>query len=462
MENKHVHFIGVGGISMSGIAKILLTRGSKVTGSDLKDNHLLNNLRNLGAKIYIGHSEGNLNKPDAVVISNAIPEDNVELVKARELKVPIYKRAEMIAKLMKDNYGIAISGTHGKTTTTAMVSLVFKEGQLDPTIMVGGELENIGGNVHIGKGDYLITEADESDGSLLYFDPLLSIVTNIELDHINYYDSEEKLIDTFTKFINKPPSSGKAVACAEDKIIKKIISNNNIENVLTYGITKGDLRAKKIELLPFGSYFEVVYNDHSLGKINLQVPGKYNILNALAAIAAGMYAGLSFTKIKNALEKFNGVHRRFEKKGLIGEILGVDDYEHQPTQIKETLAAAKNTGYNRVIVAFQPHRYSRTKHLFEEFSKSFNNIDHLIITDIYSADEKPESVEDQRRAKKLANTIARKQDFNVDYIAKCEDITTYLEEIIQPRDLILTIGAGDIYKVGEKLIDKMRREREMA
>ena len=447
---------------MSGIAKVLLNQGNKVTGSDLKNNHLLCNLKKLGAEIHIGHKEENIDNPDLVVISNAIPEDNVELHKARQKGIPILQRAEMIAELMKDKYGVAISGTHGKTTTTAMVSLVFEHGKLDPTIMVGGEIDNIDGNVKTGNGDYLITEADESDGSLLYFDPLLSIVTNIELDHLDYYDSENKLIDTFVRFINKPPSSGKAIVCAEDEIINKIIKDNKIENVITYGFNKGDLQAKEIELLPFGSYFSISYNGHDLGEVNLQIPGRYNILNALAAVAAGMYAGLSFTNIKSALEKFNGVHRRFEKKGLIGEILVVDDYAHHPTEIKETLAAARNTGYNRIIVAFQPHRYSRTKHLFDQFSRSFNEIDHLIISDIYSADENIQKLEDKQRAEKLANTIARKRDFNVDYIDDIRDIPPYLEEIIQPRDLVITIGAGDIYKAGEQLIEKMRKKREMA
>ncbi len=458
MQQKHIHLIGIGGISMSGIAEILLHKGYKVSGSDLKDNHLLDYLREQGGKIYIGHSTGNVEGADLVVISNAVPQENVELKYARENNIPVIERAQMIARFMEDKYNIAISGTHGKTTTTSMIASVLKTSDRDPTILVGGELDEIGGNVHIGKDDYFITEADESDGSFLYFDPELAIITNVELDHIDYYDSHEKLLSTFRKFLTNVSDKGIAVLCAEDEILRQIIDEKDL-NALTYGFKQGGIRAKNIQLLPFGSYFTIFYNQQKLGEVNLQIPGKYNILNSLAAVAAGMYLGLSFTSIKKALEGFAGVGRRFEKKGLIGDILVVDDYAHHPTEIKNTLEAASNTGYERIVAVFQPHRFTRTKYLFEEFSRSFDLVDHLIITDIYSAGEQPVS---DVKAEDLVHLIARDRGIKVDYISDLNDIVDYLKNILQPRDLVLTIGAGDVYKVGELLLDEMKKFREMA
>lgn len=456
---KHVHLIGIGGISMSGIAKILLKNNIIVSGSDIKNNHLIEELREKGAKVYIGHSKENIKNPDLVIISSAIPKNNPELKMAQKKNIKVLKRAEYIAELMKEKKSIAISGTHGKTTTTGMISTIFKKADLAPTILLGGELNEIGGNVFKGSGDYLITEADESDGSLLYFDPLISVITNIEFDHLDYYNSKNKLINTFKKFIEK--SRGTSVVCIEDKNIKNIV-NNIDDDFISYGINNGDLQGYNIQILPFGSLFEVKNKEKILGEINLQIPGKYNILNALAATAVGLYCGLDFREIKKGLESFSGVKRRFEKKGLINNILIIDDYAHHPTEIKETLNAAQNTGYERIIAVFQPHRYSRTKNLFSDFVNSFKNVDHLIILDIYSAGEKPENEDDKKRARDLAREISKKYDFNVDFIKSLEDVTSYLQEIMIPKDLILTIGAGDVYKIGENLIKILNEKREMA
>ncbi len=465
MAKKHIYLIGIGGVSMSGIAKSLMDKGYKVSGSDIKKSERVISLRNQGAKINVGHDKKNIeidNKPDMVVISNAIGENNEELKKAKELNIKILKRAEMIAFLMKGKKGVAISGTHGKTTTTGLVSSVLKNGQFDPSIMIGGDLPSIGGNIQLGDGEYFITEADESDGSFLYFDPYITVVTNIELDHINYYDSKEKLLKTFKKFIMNANDAGKSIVYAEDETIKEIIDLKN-DKILSYGINEGDIRATGIKMLPFGSYFDIEYHERKLGEINLQIPGRYNILNSLAAIAVGLYSGMSFTDIKTGVEIFSGVKRRFEKKGLIGgDILILDDYAHHPTEIKETLKAAANTGYDRVITIFQPHRYSRTRYLFDEFCNSFANTDHLIITDVYSADEELTNDNDKFLAKKMARKCAKIYNFNVDYIKDLSEIAPYLSSIINSRDLVITVGAGNVYKSGEKLIEIMKTNCEMA
>ncbi|MGM0409944.1 MAG: UDP-N-acetylmuramate--L-alanine ligase [Bacillota bacterium] len=462
MAKKNIYLIGIGGVSMSGIAKILKEKGYKVSGSDIKDSKRVQELKKIGINVNIGHNESNIKKKiDIVVISNAIKKKNVEYKKAKKLNLKILKRAEMIADLMKDKKGIAISGTHGKTTTTALISTMLKNATLNPTIMVGGDLDSINGNVYLGKGDYFVTEADESDGSFLYFDPYISVVTNIELDHINYYDSKEKLLNNFKKFIRAEEDDKKSIVCAEDKQIRDLCDLDN-ENLLSYGFNYGNIRASNIEILPFGSVFDVEYNNNKIGEISLQIPGKYNILNSLAAVSVGLYEGMSFSEIKRGIESFTGVKRRFEKKGLIRDILVVDDYAHHPTEIKETLKAAKNTGYNRIITVFQPHRYSRTKYLFDEFCNSFINSDHLIISDVYSADETIKNKEDKNLAKNMAAKCAKIYNFNVDYIENVNDIPKYLSDIIKSKDLVITIGAGDIYKSGENLIEKMKRKSEMA
>ena len=461
MSNKHVHLMGIGGISMSGIAKILLAKGYQVTGSDIKNSNSVKNLRNKGVKIVIGHDPQTISKwgePDLVVISNAIDDDNSELRMAQKKDIKIFKRAEMIAQLMIDKKTIAISGTHGKTTTTGLIASMLQNSKnYEPTIMLGGNLDSINGNVQIGKGDYFLIEGDESDGSFLYFDPYLAVVTNIELEHLEYYTSKKKLLNTFNEFISKTNKKGKTVAWAEDKTLSEIVDINN-EKIISYGFQNGELQAKNIKYLPFGSLFDIELNENKLGEINLQIPGRYNILNALAAVASGFYLGLSFTEIKKGIEKFTGVKRRFEKKGLIDNILVIDDYAHHPTEIKETLRAANNTGFDRVVAVFQPHRYSRTKYLFDEFCNSFANADRLIIADVYSADETISNEEDKILAQKMADKCSKIYDFEVSYLENKNDIPDYLNSIVQPKDLVITIGAGDIYKSGEALVDLMRKK----
>ncbi len=453
-----VYFIGIGGISMSGIAEILLEKGIKVSGSDLNNSHLLDMLREKGAEIFIGHDASNIQGAELVVISNAIPETNPELVYARESNIYVYKRAEMLAELMKEQKGIAISGTHGKTTTTSMAATILMEGNQDPTILVGGELDSIGGNYYLGEGEYLLTEADESDGSFLYYQPEVVVVTNVEMDHQDYYDSEKKLLTTFRKFLKKIPEEGKSIVCAEDELLMSLV-NIDDNKVVTYGIEKGDIQAKDCKLYPFGSIFKLYVNGKEITEVNLQIPGKHNVLNSLAAIGVAIHTGMNYRQIKSGIEKYSGVHRRFEKKGLLGDILIVDDYAHHPTEIEATIKVAKNTGYERVIAIFQPHRYSRTKHLMNNFNDSFEFVDHLIITDIYSAGEKKIP---GVNAADLAKSIAKCSSFPVDYIADLNDVVKYLTKIVRSKDLVITIGAGDVYRVGELFIDKVRKSKEMA
>ncbi|MEJ6950934.1 UDP-N-acetylmuramate--L-alanine ligase [Natronospora cellulosivora (SeqCode)] len=457
MNDKKIHFIGIGGISMSGIAKILLKQGYNISGSDLNDSHHLEKLRNMGGEIYIGHKKENVPGADLVVISSAIPLSNPELKYAYKNKIPVLKRAQMIAELMKNQKGIAISGTHGKTTTTSMIASVMLEAT-DPTILIGGELDLIGGNVYLGKGDYLITEADESDGSFLYYDPEIVVVTNVEMDHHDYYQSEEQLFETFRNFINKVPNHGKAILCTEDKKLMNLIDERD-KRIITYGIDSGDIQARNCKLFPFGSIYQLCINGVEEKEINLKIPGRHNILNSLAAIAVAKEAGMKIKDIKVAIEEYSGVHRRFEKKGLLGDILIVDDYAHHPTEVEATLQAAYNTGYERTIAIFQPHRYSRTKHLINAYNDSFNFVDHLIVTDIYSAGEKEIP---GVSAEELAKNIAKNNKFKVDYIADLKDVVKYLRKIVRHRDLVITMGAGDVYLVGESFLKLMKKGKEMA
>jgi UDP-N-acetylmuramate--alanine ligase len=455
---NHIYLIGIGGISMSGIADILLKKGYQVSGSDVKDSHLLDKLRSQGAKIYIGHNALNAAGADLVVYSSAITSDNPEMEYARKNNLPILKRAQMLARLMKEKKGIAIAGTHGKTTTTSMIATLLIKGGYDPSVLVGGELDIIDGNSYLGSGDYLVTEADESDGSFLYYNPQVVVVTNIEMDHQEYFGSDENLLKIFKEFINKIPENGSAVLCAEDSNLEKIIAGGD-SRFLTFGFEKGFLRAVDCKSLPFGSYYNLIYKDKLLGEINLQVPGRHNILNSLAAIGVALYAGMEFMDIKKGLENYRGVRRRFEKKGMFNNILVIDDYAHHPTEIKATLKAARNTGFRRVIAVFQPHRYTRTQFLMEEFAHSFDLVDQLIITDIYAAGEKPIP---GVKAGDLARLITRYKNIKVDYISEMEDIVAYLEKVVQPEDLIITIGAGDVYRVGEVFLEKMKKIKEMA
>lgn len=445
-----IHLIGMGGISMSGIASILLDLGYEVSGSDLKDSSLLRLLEKKGATVFVGHDASNLDHPNEVVITSAIPPTNVELVKAKEQGIPIVKRAQMIARLMELKKGIAIAGTHGKTTTTSMVSLILDKGGFNPTILVGGELTDIGGNAKLGGGEYLVTEADESDGSFLYYQPLISVVTNIEPDHMDYYGTEENLQNTFAEFLRKVPQNGAKIVCWDDPVVRALADPTEA-NLITYG-TRADstIRIADVIFAPAYTDIRVQYRGKELGTVRLRVPGMHNVLNAMAALGVGLALGMEFEQVSRYLSEFRGVHRRFEIKGYVNEITVVDDYGHHPTEIKATLQAAKQRGRGRTVCVFQPHRYSRTLHLKKEFSQSFSDADVIILTGIYAASEIPIPGVD---GKSLAELTERYEHRPVTYFPTLEGIPEHLAAIAQPGDLVLTLGAGDVYKVGERLVE---------
>ncbi|MGM0471323.1 MAG: UDP-N-acetylmuramate--L-alanine ligase [Bacillota bacterium] len=450
-NNQQIHLVGIGGIGMSGIANLLLDLGYQVSGSDLKESELILNLRNRGAKISIGHHGSNVIGADKVVYSSAIPKSNPELVKARQLTIPILKRAEMVGELMSRQQGIAIAGTHGKTTTTAMVATILEANQLDPTILVGGELDLIDGNAKLGSGDYFVTEADESDGSLLFMEPEIGVVTNIENDHLDYYKTEEQILDTFTEFLNQIPTSGCGVLCIDDSKVAALAEDLAVTN-LTYGFNQqAEIVARDIKLEQFGVQATIYQVDNRLGNLKLQVPGEYNLHNALAAISIGLYIGLDFTEIASALADFKGVKRRFERKGEYQGAIVVDDYAHHPTELEATLSAAANMDFDRVIAVFQPHRYTRTKLFLEEFSQSFTAADEVIITDIYASGEDPIP---GVKAEKIAQLINQRSFNKAKFIATLDGIYNYLYQHVGSGDLVLTLGAGDIWTVGDKLVSQ--------
>ncbi|MBI5555689.1 MAG: UDP-N-acetylmuramate--L-alanine ligase, partial [Elusimicrobia bacterium] len=365
---QHIHFVGIGGSGMSGIAEVLLTLGYKVSGSDLKETEIINRLRLLGGEVFIGHRESNVKNADVVVVSTAVDISNVEATAASGDKIPVIPRIEMLAELMRLKYGVAIAGTHGKTTTTSLVALVLAKGGLDPTAIIGGKLNNIGGHAKLGQGEYLVAEADESDGSFLKLTPTIVVITNIDNDHLDYWKSIDRLHQGFIDFANKVPFYGSTIVCGDDPGVRKIITQIK-RKYITYGlavngVSNCDLLAHDIEFAGFGTQFEVAYNESNLGQIKLHVPGLHNIYNALAAIGVGLELEVPFTVIKEGLNEFRGVVRRLQLKGEFNKIVVMDDYGHHPTEIMATLQTAKILPYRRLVVIFQPHRFSRTQALF--------------------------------------------------------------------------------------------------
>lgn len=447
--NKKIHFIGIGGVSMSGLAHILLNKGYKVSGSDRNESSLTLNLKENGAEIYIGHSAQNIQDVDLVVYTAAIPKDNPELIRAKELNIPIYDRAEFLGHIMQGHkYNVAISGTHGKTTTTSMISHITLNAKLNPTILVGGNLDIINGNVRVGNSEYFITEACEYKASFLKFYPYIGVILNIEADHLDFYKDIDEIEDTFTKFAHLIPKEGSLVVNADDpralNVSKKVDCN-----VITFGIKKGCVKAKNIVYNTKGCpTFDVYYNEKSLFKISLNVPGEYNILNALASISAALSLKIDKDSILHGLSTFSGTHRRFEIKGKLNGVTVIDDYAHHPTEIKATLNAAKNFPHKRIFCVFQPHTYSRTISLFDEFSTSFYNADTLVLADIYAAREKDTGIVS---SDKLGDKV-RDNGVDCKNFHSFEDITSYLKKELKEGDLLITVGAGDIYKVGEMFL----------
>ncbi|GAA0745317.1 UDP-N-acetylmuramate--L-alanine ligase [Clostridium oceanicum] len=449
-KNKNIHFIGIGGVSMSGLAEILLYHNFKVSGSDMNESPNTEKLSKNGAKIYIGHNKENVKNADIIVYTAAISKDNPELVEAKDKNIKTMDRAEFLGQLMKGHkYNIAISGTHGKTTTTSMVSHITLNCNTDPTILVGGNLDIINGNVRVGKSDYFITEACEYKSSFLKFHPYIGVILNIDKDHLDYYKDIEDIKNAFSKFIKLIPKDGYLIAYDEDKNIKDIIKSASC-NVVTYGINSGTIQARNIKFdeKACGSY-DVYKNDEKLFSINLNVPGKHNILNSLASICISLTLSLEKNSIAKGLESFYGTHRRFELKGKKDDITVIDDYAHHPTEIEATLNATRNYPHNKIFCVFQPHTYSRTIKLFDEFTECFNNTDELILADIYAAREKDTG---EISSDMLGDSL-REKGIKCTNFHNFEDIVNYLKKNASKGDLILTVGAGDVFKIGEMYLN---------
>ncbi|MCL6639379.1 MAG: UDP-N-acetylmuramate--L-alanine ligase, partial [Firmicutes bacterium] len=435
-ETQHVHFIGIGGSGMNGIAGIMKGLGYRVTGSDLKNSVVTSRLEALGITCYTGHAAENLGEADLVVASTAIPPDNVELVAAGKRGIPVMHRSEMLAMLMRRQKGIAVAGAHGKTTTTSMTALVLEKNGLDPTIIIGGELSDIGGNAKLGTGDYLVAEADESDGSFLKLDPVIEIITNIEDDHLDHYKSIDNIIRAFRDFMQKVPPGGLAVVCLDDQHIRKILEDYDKPHQ-TYALDRpdADYTMRGIRLNGAATAGDVYWRGEKLGRLELSVPGRHNLSNALAAIAVGRFVGLEFGAIAAVLRTFRGAGRRFQLLGDVNGIRVVDDYAHHPSEIIATLRAARQVKKGRVIAVFQPHRYTRTSHLWERFGEAFSDADLIIINDIYSAGERPiEGVS----AGLIVSAIERHEGRDVVYLPSKKEIVDFLAGEARPGDLVLT------------------------
>jgi UDP-N-acetylmuramate--alanine ligase len=450
---KKIHFVGIGGIGMSGIAEVLLNLGYTVSGSDLERSDITMRLESLGAVIFYGHRSSNLADADVVVKSTAIGEDNPEVIEAHGRNIPVIPRAEMLAELLKLKYSIAVSGCHGKTTTTSIISTVLAHGGLDPTMVIGGRLDSIGSNARLGEGEFIVAEADESDGSFLGLNPYIAVITNIDREHLDYYPGIGEIKDAFLRFANSVPFYGAVILCGDCDNVRDILPRIK-RKAFTYGIySEADFRATDISFSGMTSRFSLCHGDEFLGDIEMQVPGLFNIYNAMAAVAVGVELGMEFSAIREGIQTYRGVHRRLEIKGEVGGITVVDDYGHHPTEIKAVLAAAKAVWQGRLIVVFQPHRYTRTKALFDDFLDSFNDATMLILTDIYAASEKKiQGV----HSINLSKAIQDHGHGNVTYLSGFGEIADHLCEILQPGDVVLTLGAGNVWKVGEDLLERLK------
>ncbi|MDD3845917.1 MAG: UDP-N-acetylmuramate--L-alanine ligase [Syntrophorhabdaceae bacterium] len=444
---ERVHFVGIGGIGMSGIAEVLINLGFKVTGSDIRRTDITERLGSLGATIFQGHNEENIIDCDVVVVSSAVRPDNPEVKKARELFIPVIQRAEMLAELMRMKYSVAVAGAHGKTTTTSLVSSILGHAGLDPTCVIGGKLNSLGSNAKLGDSKFLVAEADESDGTFLLLYPTIAVATNIDLEHLDFYKDMNEIKAAFLAFLNKVPFYGVNIICMDNANIQSIIPMLK-RRYTTYGLSKqADLRADNISYEGFLTRFRVIYKGYDLGEIKLTLPGIHNVVNALAACGVAIELDIPFRTIQEALGNFSGIHRRLEIK-WDGDIKLIDDYGHHPTEIKATLSAIRKMWKDRIIVAFQPHRYTRTQALMEQFATSFNEADILVLTEIYAASEDP--IEGITGAN-LAENIRASGHKNVIFAPTRDDVIEKILENARAGDVVVTLGAGDLYKIDERL-----------
>ncbi len=457
-KTQQIHLVGIGGAGMSGIAEVLLTLGYKVTGSDLQVSETTRRLEELGGRIFVGHQESNVGEAQVVVISSAVSPQNPEVVAAKAKQIPVIPRAEMLAELMRLKFGVAIAGAHGKTTTTSMVANVLAQGGLDPTMVIGGKVNALGSHARLGRGDLLIAEADESDGSFLRLSPTIAAVTNLDREHLDHYGSMERINESFLEFINKVPFYGLAVLCADDDRLRALFPKI-VKRYHTYGLHERDgltpdFRGTDITLKQWGAEFRAQFRGRSLGPFRLSVPGMHNVSNALVAIAIGIELDVPVDLIRKALAAFTGVERRFHLRGEVNGITVVDDYGHHPTEVKATLAAAKQ-GWSdrRLVVLFQPHRYSRTRDLLEEFTHAFDHADLLFLTEIYAAGEQPIPGVSGFH---LAETVRAAGHPSVTFVGQKDTLPDQVLPHLKPGDLVMTLGAGDIWKAGTGILSRLR------
>jgi UDP-N-acetylmuramate--alanine ligase len=447
---QRIHLVGIGGIGMCGIAEVLLTLGYSVSGSDTKPSNITERLQNLGATIYSGHKPANVNGAHVVVVSSAVKADNAEVVEAHKHKIPVIPRAEMLAELMRLKYGIAVAGAHGKTTTTSMVASILAEAHLDPTFVIGGKVNQAGTSARLGKGEYFVVEADESDRSFLLLAPVVSVVTTIDREHLDQYASLEEIQEVFVQFVNRVPFYGAAILCLDEPNVQAIIPSVK-RPIISYGVsTQADLIISDINLEGLNSEFRLTFKGDDLGMFRLlHPPGIHNVRNAAAAAAVALYLNVPAELIREALGKFAGVSRRFDIKGIVNDVAVIDDYGHHPVEIRATLEAAKVCKFNRLLVLFQPHRYSRSQQLWSEFTLAFNLADLLIVTDIYAAGELPIP---GVSGESLATAIGDAGHKNVSYVRSMQDAIERLLKAARPGDAILTIGAGNVTRASNELV----------
>jgi UDP-N-acetylmuramate--alanine ligase len=455
---QRIHFVGIGGIGMSGIAEVLHNLGYKISGSDLKPSVVTQRLASMGTQIFAGHHASHVAGADVVVTSSAIVCDNPEVAEAARLHIPVIQRAEMLAELMRLKYGIAIAGMHGKTTTTSMVATVLAAGGLDPTVVVGGRVDAMGSNARLGKSQYLVAEADESDRSFLKLSPILSVVTNIDREHMDCYRDLQDVEDTFIDFMNRVPFYGMVVACADDVALRALLPRVK-RRVATYGVNEAaDFRAQILDVAQASgethrfNRFRIHYRNQDLGEFELHVPGQHNVLNATAAIAVGIGLDISPGCIREALQSFRGVDRRFQRKGIVRGVTVVDDYGHHPTEIRATLSAAKQAGYGRVHVIFQPHRYTRTQLLMDDFATAFSDATSVAVLDIYPASEAPIP---GITAEALVQRIREQGNRSAQYAASFGDAVNAAVSVASAGDLILTLGAGSVSQIAPLVLDRL-------
>jgi UDP-N-acetylmuramate--alanine ligase len=452
---KQIHFVGIGGIGMSGIAEVLLNLGYGVSGSDVQSSDTTKRLQQLGAKVAVGHAAENIGGADVVVTSTAVKADNPEVVEAHRKNIPVIPRAEMLAELLKMKFSVAVSGSHGKTTTTSMVSTILAGGGLDPTMVIGGKLASIGSNARLGDGDIIVAEADESDGSFLKLSPTIAVITNIDREHLDYYPGISEIKAAFLKFANIVPFYGCTVMCSDNEHVREIAGDIK-RRVITYGMDyPADYVARDIRFLESKTLYHLSYQGKSLGDTELTVPGLFNVYNSMAATAVGRELGLDMGTIRKGLLAFSGVQRRLEIKGKTNGITVVDDYGHHPTEIMATLAAARQMWKGRLMVVFQPHRFTRTRALFNEFTRSFGDADVLVLNDIYPASEAPIP---GIHSAALWAAIKEGGHPHVEYLAQAQSTIDFLLENARPGDTVITLGAGSVYKIGEVFLAQLAKK----